>query len=161
MTARGGYKLREPGSLKDAVTQLVQSCGGQKRASELCRVSLAQINRYTDDSEEHRFVHMPVDIVALLEAQCGDAIVTRYLALAANGLFVPLPKGGDAPYAKLLATIGREQGRLFCEACTALGDGKMSSKEAGRVTREAMRLAAALAALMGDLRNVITKASDA
>lgn len=154
MTVRQPYKERQPGSIKEAVATLVVACGGQAEASNLCRVSRAHIARYTDDSTEHEFTHMPVDIVALLEAHCGDPIVTRYLAMRAGALLVQLHGPHDEPYSKLLAAIGRETGRFYAEACEALGSGAMTAKHAGRVMRDALKLAGAIAALIADLRKL-------
>ena len=81
---RAPYKPRRPGTLKEAVADLVYTCGGQGESARLCRVSKAQVNRYTDDSDDNAKVHMPVDIVALLEEHCGEPIVTRFLAAERN-----------------------------------------------------------------------------
>ena len=148
----GAYKEREPASLKDAQTRLVEACGGQVAASALCRVGKSQIHRYTDESDEHQFDHMPVDIVLVLERACGDAIVTRYLAAVQGHVLVDLSEAAKhQPYPAVLSRIGQETGELFAEATRALADGTLSASERPRVRAEALQLMGACAALLSDL----------
>jgi hypothetical protein len=152
MPLRGFYKVRAPGSLKEAVAQLVLACGGQRRAAELCRVSSPTLAQYTDDSGDNETRHMPVDVVAALEQSVGDPIVTRFLASHASCALVDLsPSTLARPYPLRLADIGKETGEFFAEAAKDIADGKLDEKEAGRVRREALQMAAALMALVGDI----------
>jgi hypothetical protein len=148
---RSLYKTRTPGSLKEAVAQLVTLIGGQKGAAELARVGRAQIARYTDDSGENETVHMPVDIVGVLEQASGDPLVTRFLASLSGCVLLDLsPRGG--PYALALAKIGEETGQLFAEFARALAnDGAFDEDEAGRVRREACDAMNALACLVAEI----------
>lgn len=148
----GGYKKRGVGSLKEAVAELVAACGGQKRASELTRVAKSSIHRYTDDSDENAFTHMPVDVVRVLEKHCGEPIVTRWLAGAAGCAVVDLEGAAQRheDYAVALSRIGRETGALFAEGCKHLSKGRVPPG-AGRLKREAMALMVACAELLRDL----------
>jgi hypothetical protein len=150
-------KSRDPASLKEAVARLVNLTGGIEAAAKISRVSKSQIARYTDPA--HDDCHMPVDIVRALEINGGDPVVTRYLASEAHALVVPLhPEKDHEPYASRLARIGREQGKFFGDACELIAKGR-TPKNAAHVLKEAMYLAAALAAFIGDLR-AITRESE-
>jgi hypothetical protein len=144
-----GYKHREPGSLKQAVAELVARCGGQVRCSELCRVNKSQLHRYTDDSDENQFTHMPVDVVLVLERHCGDAIVTRFLAAEQSAALILL-SGAVEPYHLVLSRIGAETGKLFSEGCKNLASGKLPAN-AGTMRLEALKIMAACSDLLRDL----------
>ncbi len=146
----GPYAPRQPGTLKDAVTQLVAACGGLAKAAALARVRRTQIHRYTDPAEPE--CHMPLDIVLALETHCGDPIVTAFMAFESGALLVPLRAGQSEAFAGHLAKLGRETGRLYGEACGALKDGCHSKAESTKVEREALKTVEALAALIADLR---------
>lgn len=152
--AGGLQKPRMPGSLKEAVADLVAACGHQSDVANLVRVSRSQLNRYTDDSDDNANVHMPVDIVLALERHCGAPIVTRYLASVQAHALIGVNVTESAthePYPKVLSRIGRETGRLFAEATDAMASGKLSPRAAGNVRREALALIAACACLLSDL----------
>lgn len=154
----GPYCPREPGSLKEAESALVQACGGLPGAAKLLygRVRQAQIARYTSETEECEFVHMPADVIATLEAACGAPIVTRWLAMAARALLVPLPgRGQETSYLESLGRIGENSGELFRRITGALEDGVVTPREAGEVKAEAMKLSAALGVLIGRLNRAI------
>lgn len=154
----GGYKVREPGSLKEAVGLLVYMCGGASRASEMMpgRVSGSQINRYTEDSEANATMHMPVDVVRCLERACGTPVVTSYLAMAARSLLVALPGAGrEHGYLESLGEIGEETGDLFRTITGALADGKVEPGEAAEMKARALQLATGLAVLVARLDRVI------
>ncbi len=148
MSAPRFQKPRAPASLKEAVAELVKLAGGIEAAMKKTRVSKSQIQRYTDPA--HDDYHMPVDVVRALELDCGEPVVTRFLALESHALVVALPKAGEAHYSQHLAQIGRETGKLYGEAAEMLGQGK-TPKKAATVKREAMKTAAAIAGLISDL----------
>jgi hypothetical protein len=150
--AGGLQKPRMPGSLKEAVADLVAACGHQSDVASLVRVSRSQLNRYTDDSDENASAHMPVDIVLALERHCGNPIVTRFLASNQARALVDINvTESRAAYPLVLSRIGRETGRLFAQATAAMADGKLNERETGKVRREALALMAACACLLSDL----------
>jgi hypothetical protein len=150
--ARRLYKQRKAGSLKEAVAELVLACGGQTEAAELSRVSKSQIARYTDESGDNEIVHMPIDVVAVLERASGDSIVTRYLASLSGCTLIDLdPAPLTKPYPVLLSEIGRDEGKMFAEAAGALADGRLDAGEAGEIRRRALELSKALAALIAHI----------
>jgi hypothetical protein len=157
MTRIGGYAHREPGSLKEAQQALVEAVGGLDRAVDVLggRIGRSQLGRYTSDTEEHHLTNMPIDIVAALEAKCGDLIVTRWLAAHGRALLLQLPEGAPAPFVRELCTIGKETGAFFGAANEALADGSMTAKEAGKVKRACIRIAAGLGAMLSRLDCVI------
>lgn len=158
LPTRGMAKPRPAGSLKDAVAQLVAACGNQVEAARVCRESMMfrgslshqTVAAYTDDGRADR--HMPVDIVAALEAKANDPIVTRYLASRAHAVLLPLdPAMTQASYAVLLSAIGKETGEFFAEAAQALADGRLIGSERGRARAQAVEAMTALAAFVADI----------
>ena len=145
---RAPYKPRRPGTLKEAVADLVYTCGGQGESARLCRVSKAQVNRYTDDSDDNAKVHMPVDIVALLEEHCGEPIVTRFLAAERNRALIELSPKRNEPAHEVLAGVAEENGRLLARAARDLANDRFDPKGAAKVKREALRAMNAIAALV-------------
>lgn len=151
MTGSGGYKPREPGSLKEAEASLVKACGGLEAAAHLSRVKKSQLARYTDPGEAD--YHMPADVIRALELHCGVPHVTRFLAIEAGAVLIPLPRDGSRKACmKHLAGIGRDSGKLYGAACDALADGTLSGADRARVRSEAMKTMSALAALIADMR---------
>lgn len=149
---RGLQKIRRPGSLKEAEAELVQACGGQSASAEFARVGKSQLARYTDDSGDNETVHMPADIVEVLERACGEPIVTRFLAAASGHVLIDCdPIALAKPYPVLLSAIGRDSGELFAECAKALADGTLRADERGRVKRELNQLLHAAACFRAEL----------
>jgi hypothetical protein len=148
-SARGGYKTREPGSLKEAIADLVFACGGQRAASTLCRVSTTQMARYTDDDEA---AHLPVDVALVLERHCRQPIVTNWLAAAQHQTLLPiaLPELCVRPSEKL-ATIAEETGALMADAARAIEAGEFDAARAGCLRRECLETLSAVMALLASL----------
>lgn len=142
---------REPGSLKDAEAALVKACGGLDKASALTRVKPSQMQRYTAPGEPD--CHMPADVVMALEMHCGQPVVTQFLALQAGGVFLPLPKHGvdRKSYMRHLGAIGKDTGQLYSQACEALADGNLTSRERSKVRAESIKTICALTQFLGDL----------
>jgi len=145
---RGPSRPRPPGTLKAAVAALIDACGGQQRAAELCRVGKSQLGRYTlDDCPDQ----IPADVIECLEAIARDPVVTRYLASRANHALLALEPLTHATYSVLLSNIGKEGGEFFAEAALALVDGRLSPNEAGRVRAQAVEQVTALMAMIADI----------
>lgn len=148
MSRAGGYKPREPASLKEAQAALVAACGGLDAAAGLSRVRRSQMARYTDPADDD--TNMPADVVAALQLHCGQPIVSRFLDLAVGFVAVPVPKAeSHDSLMKYLATIGKEQGELFKHACEALADGSLTRSEKAKVRGETMKAITALTAFLG------------
>lgn len=132
--AKSPYKQRRPGTLKAAVTDLIEQCGGFQRAAVIARVSRSQLFRYGNDSEDDANTHMPADIVAALERYCAHAVVTEWLAAEANCTLLPVAVDTDSEtIPQNVGQIAQHASRLFAEFATAFGDGRIDGSEAGRM----------------------------
>jgi len=129
------YKPRRPGTLKAAVADLIECCGGLQRASEFARVSRSQLFRYSNDSEDDATTHMPADIVAVLERSCGHPVVTEWLAAEASCTLLTIQVGpvDDQAIPKDVAGIAASTSTLCSEFATAFMDGKIDATEAGKM----------------------------
>lgn len=148
------YKPRRPGTLKAAVTDLIDHCGGLPRAAEIARVSRSQLFRYGNDSEDDANTHMPADIVAALERYTGRPVVTEWLAAEASCTLLPIQVAPveDDTIPQDVAGIAAQTSRLCSEFAAAYADGKIDAAEAGKMLsagdamiREYMHLRIALA----------------
>lgn len=120
------------GTLKESQAALLTAVGGVDGAAANCRVGRSTLAKYADDSPENRDRHMPVDIVAALEAVASDAPVTW--TLAHNKGFVLLPVKIDAGSEDLLtqdfARVADRTGVLFRDYANFLSDGVIDLHEA-------------------------------
>ncbi|ALG75081.1 hypothetical protein VY88_26495 [Azospirillum thiophilum] len=132
--AKSPYKHRRPGSLKAAVADLIEHCGGLQRAAEVARVSRSQLFRYSNDSEEDANCHMPADIAAALERYSGQPAVTEWLAVEAGCtlLAVTVEPAAEA-IPKNVAEIAQHASKLFAEFAAAYSDGAIDAGEAGKM----------------------------
>ena len=120
--AVGGYKPREPGSLKQATEMLIAACGGIEASAKLARVGKSTIARYSDPAADDCYI--PADVIRALELHCGDPIVTRYLA-AEQGCAMSVVKYDPSPD-QLADDMGRLADDIACltkDAMKALATG--------------------------------------
>lgn len=132
--AKSPYKPRRPGSLKAAVAELIERCGGVVRASELARVSRSQLFRYSNDSDDDANTHMPADIVAALERSCGHAFVTEWLAVEAGCTLLPIEiDPSDEAIPQDVGLVAQHTSGLFREFAVAFSDSRIDSIEAAKM----------------------------
>lgn len=114
---------------KAATRQLVRLAGGVAQAATFTRVDPARLSRY---GSPHDPQFVPIDVVADLEAEAGDPIVTRALADLSGCLLVAKPKADAAR--GMAATLGRtakETGEALAALGSALADdGVITAAEA-------------------------------
>lgn len=151
--SRPPNRPRRYGTLKAAVSHLVELCGGLKAAAEIARVGRSQLHRYTDDSDEHADCHMPVDIVRALERSCGETPVTEWMAYDAGGsLFRVDPTSANDALDVDFAKLATEFGELLTEFGKAKSDGQICEADKARMLREAHDvLRAVLCGIIPDL----------
>lgn len=154
---RGAYKPRGAGTLKQAVTELVEVLGGGARAAEFVRVSATQMARYGDPAEAD--THMPADIVHTLEAAAGVQPVTSWLA--AESGFALLYAGPDGPHDaaghdiwQLTPDTLRQASEMIAKTIEAEADGTVTPAEAGQVVREIDKLLARLMPLRSTFQSI-------
>lgn len=125
-------------ALKAATRQLISHAGGAVAASAVTRGGHQNIGRYgsvqVDDAE--RF--MPADVVADLESECGQPVLTRALAKLAGHVLVPEPRVTRSGTALGTITAGalKETSDVFVAIGEGLGDGRLSGDDAARIERE-------------------------
>lgn len=157
MSSRGAYKQPQLATLKKAVADLVEVCGGLEACETIIKdrtqrkkISTTQIARYYDRDQPE--TQMPVDIVRALEAFCGKNIVSGFIAMDTGAIVVPvLHEFSQQDCLSHLSCVLRENGTLSSETCKALADGKLTADERLRLRDEAMKTMSALAGLLGDL----------
>ncbi len=128
----GLVKPRRAGSLKEAQEALINRVGGLDRAAELASRGRSTVQRYSDDSDDHRDCHMPVHIVRMLELDADEAIVSRWLA-AERGYLLhrACPEAAEESIERGSADLAKEASAYFANLAAAMADGKISTKEAG------------------------------
>ncbi|WP_319498045.1 phage regulatory CII family protein [uncultured Cohaesibacter sp.] len=127
--------------------ELTKKSGGVECAAELTRVSPAQIARY---GQPQGADWMPVDVVADLEKDIGEPVVTRTLALALGFELVRLPEGRwEGDINQQLAAMLREMGDVVQKVGQALADDGCISQDEARRLRLRKELADLLQVAVG------------
>ncbi|WP_299393229.1 phage regulatory CII family protein [Pelagibius sp.] len=154
--AKSRYKDRNPASLKAAVSDLIESCGGGPRAADVARVGKASLFRYTDESEDNANYHMPADVIRALETHCGQPIVTRFLAAEAGAVLLTLPREGglDGDWSVRLAALAKDSSDIFAKFGEILADGMITPREAGEVIQEVDKAMAHLGQIRAVMRSI-------
>jgi len=126
MTARA----HSPGhlALKAAFRRLAKLAGGMESAASITRVSFGQIAKYGRVHDEQ---FAPLDVVADLEADTGEALVTRELAGLAGYLLIAKPPAqAGAAWIAAIGDVSREVGEVVGRCCEALNvGGRISATE--------------------------------
>lgn len=139
-------------ALKAATRRLLDAAGGLVSASMACRAGKTSLGRFGSVNDEQ---FMPADVIADLEADIGEPVVTRELARLAGYKLVPIRADQSSPPddPALMATrIVRELGEYAAavEAMDADGRRDVHELEAcrdamddvvheGRKTRDALQ----------------------
>jgi len=141
---------RLPVELKAYFRDLVTACGGPKRAAELVG---AQPSHISEAMATHTLERWPrLDHVALLEADCGQPIVTSALA-DRSGYSLTCVTASDANTSPLahLHRIVSEVRDVECGILHAMQDGQLTAAERRDIRRQVQEAVAALNALCADL----------
>ncbi len=134
-------------SLKAAFRRLTKAAGGQESAASITRVDFQRIGRY---GRPHETMFAPTDVVADLEADAGDPLVTRAMADLQGYLLVPKPPAeGDLEWVKHLGALGKESGEAIVGLSKIVGCGdttitanEIQKMELRREVAEAMEVLA-------------------
>lgn len=122
-------------AVKAATRQLVQMAGGASAAALVTRVAHQDISRYGSPLEDHQERFMPLDVVADIESECGEPVVTRALADLAGHILVPRPniaRSGSA-LGIITAKALKETSEVFVAIAESLGDGKLCAADVARI----------------------------
>lgn len=144
--SHGAVKPRPAGTLKAAVSELIDAVGQHDRAGEICEVSKGQVQRWTDPDGEAADRYPGVQKIRALEAAAGEPIVTRFLAAEAGYVLVK-PEGVSTQSLPLLTSLlaGEIGDVLRAIADGTADDGKLDAREAGRLADEILQAMGVLA----------------
>lgn len=125
-------------ALKAAFRRLVEACGGQE---SVILIPGMPIHRHQAISEYGRVDHpgqARIDVIALMEADCGRPIVTEHLARATQHVLVPLPAvvGSRNPLGRVTGAAMKETSEVFAKLGKFLDDGVLTSAEGRSLDKE-------------------------
>lgn len=137
-------------ALKAATRRLVEACGGQESAALIPGMPITRHQSFSEAglaSHPDRFLR--IDVAALLEADCGVALVTAEMAKATSHALVKLPDipGGLSALGRITAQALKEVSDVFSLLGTQLEDGVLSAVEGEQLDREVDEAIAKLLAL--------------
>ena len=134
---------RDYAALKTALRGLVDAVGGVEAASSvLGGYSIGRISEAM--SLHHPDRTLRLDLVADLEQVAPQALVTAAMARLAGCVLLPLPRRAGSE-AEALSGVLRGAGELGGRVADALGDGRISDDERGRLAEQLDALARAVA----------------
>lgn len=132
-------------TLKAATRRLIRECGGTDATAQITRVSRASLGNYQNNGLLDTF--MPIDVVADLETDIGQAVVTRTLAECNSGYFTPVRRAASpGNLTSHLSSTGKEFADVFERAALLSGNGQMSEGHRQTLLRE---IEEAIGALVG------------
>lgn len=133
--------------IKAAQRDLIERCGGIMRVVEKSGYSKSEVGRWNNSSEPDL---MPVGAIAVLERDCGQALVTAVLA-ETNGRRLSDPDAERQAEVNVLAShaeLMRQSAELANAIAVAISDGQVTPSEAHTVDR----VASAMERAASDLR---------
>jgi len=142
---------RDYASLKAEFRDLVEAGGGVTRAARITRVNAPRLSNYCS-SQDSSFA--PVDVIADLEAEVGEPIVTRILA-DLSGYVLVRKAAVEHPVETIdraAAPVMQAVGKAMMELGTALRDGVCSPQQAAAILPTVTMACAAIHGLDAALR---------
>lgn len=138
--------------LKAAFRDLVAAAGGNVRAATLSRADSARLSRYGAVQET---TQAPIDVIAALEREVGEPIVTRVLAELAGYELVPREKPVETGQAMLVhvGEIAGSAGQLLAELSSAVADQTITPTERETIDERARDAITQIEELRSDLRS--------
>lgn len=147
-------------SLKAAVRDLVTAAGGGVRAAKISRADAPMLSRYGSVHDE-RFA--PIDVIADLEQEVGDPIVTRMLADLAGYELVPKAEaqahGED--FIQHVADVATTMGAAVGGLAQAQADGRVTPEEAAALVSKFVAAGTQIAETTKDLQRTAEAARPA
>ena len=157
---------RPAGSLKNATVALVTACGGTQAAADFVEalglrksLSQTQVQRYGSIRDQDADCYMPVDIVAALEAHCGQPIISRYLALQQGQVLVAGRPGEGEAITSHIATLSEKFGQVMKVTGAALADGRVDPSETAPVIAALQEELNALSKFYADVKALQERAN--
>lgn len=140
---------RDYQALKAAARQLVKANGGAVAAATVTRGDHQSISRYGSAHPDNADRFMPIDVLADLESECEQPVLTRELARLSGHVLVPVPHvtGSGRPLGIKTAQALKETSEVFVALAEAIGDGHLCADDATRIGQEIDEALAGLIAL--------------
>jgi hypothetical protein len=115
-------------AMKDTFHRLVEGLGGPHRAAAFTRVSAQMLSNYGNPNDDS---FAPIDVVADLESEAAEPIVTRLLAGFVNSDVVmrPNPKANAETFFRHLGDTTRAGAKLTQAQADALEDARVDAAE--------------------------------
>lgn len=136
-------------AIRAATRKLISTVGGPVAAAGVTRGDHQNISRYGSAHPDNAERFMPIDVVADLEAECEQPVLTSLLARMTGHMLVTVPQvsPSGSPLAAITAASLKETADVFVALGASLGDGRLSKAEAEAIAREIDEALAKLAAL--------------
>ena len=126
---------------------LITACGGIESAASITRVEQAHMGRYNNRNASEQ---MPADVIADLEKDAQEPIVSRALVQLLGFEIVKLPQGRwEGDINQQLAAMFKEVGEVSQRIGQALADDGCVSKDEARQLHIRKEIADALQVLVG------------
>ncbi len=125
-------------SLKAAFRRLVEACGGQESAILIPGMPIQRHQALSEYGRVNESQQARIDVIALMEADCGRPIVTEQLARASGHVLVALPAvvATRSPLGKVTGAAMKETSEVFAKLGAFLDDGELSPAEARKLDKE-------------------------
>lgn len=136
-------------TLKAATRRLVEAAGGATAAAEITRGAHQHMSAYGSANPDQAERFMPIDVVADLESETEQPILTKALAKLSGFLLVPEPKvvGSGTALGLVTAKALKETSEVFVALADAHGDGRICAADVAKIGREIDEAMVKLAAL--------------
>ena len=140
--------------LKAASRALVATVGGAVAAAAVTRGDHQSVSRYGSAHPDNADRFMPIDVLADLESESEQPVLTRVLAEMSGYLLVPVPRavGSGTALGQVTAAALKETSQVFVELADALGDSRLTPAEAKTISEEIDQALTKLAALKLQVR---------
>lgn len=126
-------------TFKAGFRRLVKACGGQESCVLIEGIGISRHQHFSEVGQIDRPADwLRIDRVALMEADCGQPIVTELMARATGHVLVKLPEIG-AEHGALGRVTGqalRETSEVFAKLGEFMADGTLSRVEGATFGRE-------------------------
>lgn len=139
-------------ALKAAFRMLVDEVGGPVAAARITRVSATQLANYGDGNQDAVFA--PIDVVADLEAELGEPIVTAKLADLSQRDVVPRSPAASVEaehLARHLGDVSKAMAETVSTVGVAVSDGRVTAEEMRQILKTVAAAHTQLAELSRDV----------
>ena len=147
-------------ALKAGTRRLVKACGGQESCVLIKGIGITRHQHFSEVGALDRpSEFLRLDRVALMEADCGQPIVTDLLARVTNHRLVPLPMitAARTPLGRVTAQAMKETADVFVRLGSFLDDGVLDSSEGAQLDREVDEAILKLLALKYEARALVER----